>query len=239
MKIKIILGLLSTIFLALLQGCLGGPAFALASNANGTVWMEGGFINQDLYKLSVNAREIKNSIIGIAFDLQMDSSKLVFLKYEPGTFLEAGGDPIYLVKSDQLNNKIVFGESLTRDDNFPNGSGKIADFYFQTKDGVQYNEIKDDLTFGFSRGVASTFHEIRQDLDQVGWEGLSTTKVAKTVDDKVEETEAIMPQEEDLTDSLTTQTDLPRNNYLVSILIGILVALAIIWGYKLAQNRRQ
>jgi hypothetical protein len=95
----------------------------------GKIYMEGEFLNGDLLKLSVSSDDMVYPIIGIAFHLVYDSQSLAFLKYEPGKFLERGGDPFYLVKNEE--GKIFFGETLRRDDNFPIDGDVIADFYLR------------------------------------------------------------------------------------------------------------
>ncbi len=238
MKTKIILNLAAIALLTLLQGCFNKPAFALADGSNGTVWMDGNFINQDLYKLSVNAKDIGNSVIGVAFDLRFEGENLLFLKYEPGDYLEKGGDPIYLVKSDQADSKIVFGESLTRDDKFPTGSGEIANFYFQVKGGVSYDAIKNNLTFSFNRGVVSTFKEIRQDLDQIEWSGLSPNKPTEISSKESGESIVDLPLADNTSASLFTQNS-NEGGYLFQVFIGSLICLIIISAYKILQNRQR
>lgn len=218
------------ILIQLIMGWLGLAPKAFAEGESGAVFIEGDFINQDIFKLSVHTRDVKNTVIGVAFDLRFEQGKVLFLKYEPGDFLEVGGDPIYLVKSDLVNGRIVFGETLTREDKFPSGDGKVADFYFQVKDGVDYEEVQGNLSFRFERGTVSTFNEIRQDLDQIVWKDLSTkklevtSKVAGEIDKEVEV--------ENLVASESGSED-----YLVGIVIGMLIFLILLCGLKMARKR--
>jgi len=128
---------------------------------SGKVYMEGEFLNNDLLKISVRADEIDEEVLGIAFNLIYEKEKLQFVRYLPGEFLELGGDPFYLVKD--TDGKIVFGETLRRSDYFPAGSGEIAAFYLQIKDGEEF-------AFSFEKGTLSTFNEVRQDLINIFWE---------------------------------------------------------------------
>lgn len=155
---KRILILISLIFVLI------GTAYA-EEDSNGKVYMQGEFLNGDILKISVWAENISSPTLGIAFHLKYDGDNLSFLKYLPGEFLEKGGDPFYLVKNYETKNKVIFGETLRRDDSFPIGSGKITDFYFQI-----INE--DQFSFNFDNSVLSTLETIRQDLDNVLFEDL-------------------------------------------------------------------
>lgn len=128
-----------------------------------TVYIEGQFLDGDILKISVSAKDVAEEILGIAFNLKYDKSALTFIKYEPGEFLEQGGDPFYLVSNDEAVGKIVFGETLRRDDEFPSGMGKIADFYWQIKE-------EGEFPFSFEKGVIATLDSVRQDLKNVNWE---------------------------------------------------------------------
>ena len=136
-------------------------------NMSGKVFMEGELLDGDLIKISVRADEIQEEVLGIAFNLLYEKEKLQFVRYLPGDFLELGGDPFYLVKNE--SDRIVFGETLRRNDYFPSGSGEVVQFYFQIKDG-------ENFSFSFERGVLSTFDEIRQDLINIFWEPFQMSK---------------------------------------------------------------
>ena len=120
----------------------------------------------DILKLSSFVADFENPILGIAYNLKYEKEKIAFLKYEPGDFLEAGGDPFYLVTNRDQIGKVIFGETLRRDDDFPLDGGRIVDFYFQILD---YNV---DFYFEFERGVVSTLDVVRQDLEQIDWQDL-------------------------------------------------------------------
>lgn len=131
----------------------------------GKVFMEAEFLDEDILKVEVMAAEMKSPIVGNAFHLNYGDGNLVFLRYEPGEFLERGGDPFYLVKDFAKKEVVIFGETLRRDDSFPMGSGKIAAFYFQIIGEKRFN-------LRFSDGVISTVNTVRQDLDRIIWEDL-------------------------------------------------------------------
>jgi len=140
-----------------------------SENVNGSMYMTGEKLDRDIFKLTVAAKQITNPILGVAFHLLYENDKLAFLKYDPGDFLERGGDPFYLVKNDEDLNKLVFGETLRKNDTFPVGDGIISAFYFQVLEG-------DDFNFEFKNGVISTLDTIRQDLDRISWENFSFDK---------------------------------------------------------------
>jgi len=130
----------------------------------GEIFMEGEFLNGDLLKISILARDMLQPVLGIAFHLNFDNENLAFLKYEPGDFLERGGDPFYLVKN-QDSGRVIFGETLRKDDSFPVGEGRVADYYFQIL-------TEGEFDFSFANGVVSTLDVVRQDIDKILWEDL-------------------------------------------------------------------
>ncbi len=130
----------------------------------GKVQMEGEFISSDVIKLTIKIADLSEGIIGGAFNLLYPSDDLLFLRYDPGTFLEQGGDPLYLVKN--TDGKIFAGITLRRNDSFPDGEGVLLTFYFQLNSG-------DNFDFTFDNGVLSTLKEVRQDLEKISWESLT------------------------------------------------------------------
>jgi len=137
--------------------------------SKGQIYMKGTMIDEEVIKINVLAKDLEIPVTGLSFYLNYTGENLSFLKYEPGEFLEDGGDPVYLVKDDDEKNQIVFGETLKRKDDFPKGGGLVASFYFQIikKDGVK---------FEFKNGVVSVQEEVRQDLSKVKWQGLILSK---------------------------------------------------------------
>ncbi|NIA01887.1 MAG: hypothetical protein GWP15_00730 [Nitrospirae bacterium] len=129
----------------------------------GGMALVGEFLDGNLLKISVVAGEMVQPVLGIAFNVNFDSEYLDFLKYEPGDFLERGGDPFYLVKNEE--SRVIFGETLRREDSFPVGGGIVAEFYFQ----ILEEEVFD---FSFYNGVVSTLDVVRQDIDKILWEDL-------------------------------------------------------------------
>ncbi len=151
----------------------------------GRVFMKGEILGKDILKISVMAADMQSSILGAAFHLNYEGDRLKFLRYDPGEFLERGGDPVYLVKDFPEKENLVFGETLRRDDSFPAGGGEIASFYFQI-----IGERK--FIFGFQDGVISTMNTVRQDLDRIVWEDFSFDENAKKkiVEEKIDKTES-------------------------------------------------
>lgn len=147
----------------------------------GRVFMEGVFLDHDILKISVNISEIQTPVLGIAFHLEYEPELLSFLRYDPGSFLEEGGDPFYLVQNE--TDKLIFGETLRRNDGFPVGEGVIAVFYFQQMD--TENPV---YKFIFHNGVVSTLDTIRQDIDHIEFEDLELdeTVMAEIEDQLVE-----------------------------------------------------
>ncbi len=135
----------------------------------GRVSIEAEFLSEDIMKLTINAKEMAVSVLGIAFHLQYEKDKTAFLKYLPGEFLEKGGKPFYMVKDLREQNKIIFGETLKHNDSFPVGGGNIVEMYFQILDGEEW-------IFEFDRGVVSTAEAVRQDIDEILWENLWVSK---------------------------------------------------------------
>jgi hypothetical protein len=135
----------------------------------GSAYMEGTFLDGDLLLVQVIVEDMQSPILGSSFSMIYEKEKLDFLRYEPGSFLERGGNPFYLVKDKDEKGKLVFGSTLRREDNFPLGSGKLVDFYFQIYDGESF-------AFEFENAVISTLDSVRQDLDTVKWEDLFIEK---------------------------------------------------------------
>lgn len=140
----------------------------------GIVSMKEEFLDGDILKISIVSEEMLVPILGMAFNLIYDKEKTAFLKYEPGNFLERGGDPFYLVKNEEDEEKIVFGETLRKNDSFPLGEGKVADFYFQILE-------RDGLEFSFANGVVSTMDTVRQDIEKILWENLVLEEKGKKI----------------------------------------------------------
>lgn len=134
----------------------------LQSEVTGEVTLTGEFLDQDILKISVQANDMQAPILGFSFHLLYQKGNVAFLRYEPGEFLERGGDPFYLVTNNELNGEVVFGETLRRNDSFPIGNGLITTFYFQIIEGNIFE-------FDFKNGIVSTLDTLRQDLDQISF----------------------------------------------------------------------
>lgn len=175
MKKKICYLIAVFIFISLLKNPISAYEFESLKEeipekvSAGTIFLSGNLLDKDILKVQARAASIQSGVLGISFHLKYEGEKLKFLKYEPGTFLEKGGDPFYLVKNDEKNNKIIFGETLRRDDSFPASSGEISSFYFQIEKGDEF-ELK------FEKGVVSTLDTVRQDIDGITWQDKKITK---------------------------------------------------------------
>ncbi len=187
-----------------------GPVYANES-ANGKVYIQGEFLDGDILKISVWAENISSPTLGIAFHLEYDGDNLSFLKYLPGEFLEKGGDPFYLVKNDEIKNKVIFGETLRRDDSFPVGSGNITDFYFQIINEEQFG-------FKFDNSVVSTLETIRQDLDNVLFEDFFISR---------EDGNSILVDQSSVLDNLKAKSTNIKIYYKLIFLSFLLLFLAI------------
>ncbi|MFA6992416.1 MAG: hypothetical protein WC269_04025 [Candidatus Gracilibacteria bacterium] len=140
----------------------GNPLYAQDEN-DGRVYLGEEFLDGNILRVSVFAENVEEPVLGIAFHLIYDSENVAFLRYDPGQFLERGGDPFYLVQNTPESGEIFFGSTLRRDDNFPLGGDKVVDFYFQILTDGEFN-------FSFKNGVISTLDVVRQDLSSVLWE---------------------------------------------------------------------
>lgn len=149
------------------EEAFSNDVFVDSEDVLGTVFMEEEFLDGDLLKISVKAKNMMTPVLGIAFHINFEKEKLLFLKYEPGDFLERGGDPFYLVKN--LPDEIIFGETLRRDDKFPLGEGTIMNLYFQILEWDKFN-------FTFENGIISTLDTVRQDIDKISWQNLLLDK---------------------------------------------------------------
>ena len=130
------------------------------------VYLNGEFLNGDLLLISAEIENAQVPVLGTSFHLKYDENKLKFLRYEPGGFLEQGGDPFYLAKDIENEGKVIFGQTLRNDDRFPVGEGDLVQFTFQI-------EEEGIFAFEFDREVVSSLDEVRQDIDDVIFEDFS------------------------------------------------------------------
>ena len=187
----------------------------LAADSKGSVDMQAEPLDHDILKISVMTIDMSTPVLGLAFHLNYDGEKIKFLKYEPGDFLEQGGDPFYLVQNDAKKNKIIFGETLRRDNQFPTGGGKVADFYFQVSK-------REPLNFNFKQGAVSTLDTVRQDIDKIVWNDLSLDKNGKKITDDI--------LSESLDDDQKIQVDisnLPENFGIILGMGGVIIGLGV------------
>lgn len=186
----------------------------------GIVKMESEFLDGDILKVSVLAEEMQTPVLGLAFNLIFKKENAAFLKYQPGNFLERGGDPFYLVTNNDEDGKIVFGETLRRKDDFPIGTGRVADFYFQVIE-------RKGLEFNFENGVVSTLDTVRQDIEKIIWEDLSIDKKGKRTLDIVTTNVSALGVEK-------------HSNFLnfgLGMVIGTLIFGGVFWVYLRSTTR--
>lgn len=184
--------------------------------ASGSIDMQAQPLDHDILKISVMSIDMSTPVLGVAFHLNYEGGKIKFLKYEPGDFLEQGGDPFYLVQNDEKKNQIIFGETLRRNNKFPTGSGKVADFYFQIVK-------KGPLNFNLKQGAVSTLDTVRQDIDKIVWNDLSLDKNGKKITDEILLETLNSGQKIEVEDS-----NLPENFEIILSMSGVIIGL-IIW----------
>lgn len=121
-------------------------------------------LSPSLLKVSVSCSNLKEKIIGLAFDLNFNPGNLEFIEYRKGNFFEKGGEPIYISQLAQNKSNIITGITLKRGDKLQNGSGDLIYFYF--------NVLKNEkATFGFKNTVISTLLDgERKDINSIFWE---------------------------------------------------------------------
>jgi hypothetical protein len=195
------------------------------SDSKGIVDMQAEPLDHDILKISVMSIDMSTPVLGLAFHLNYDVDKIKFLKYEPGDFLEQGGDPFYLVQNDEKKNEIIFGETLRRDDKFPTGGGKVADFYFQI-------EKRESINFNFKQGAVSTLDTVRQDIDKIAWNNLSLDKNGKKITDEILSL--------DLNDNQKIEVDnfnLPSNFGIIFVMGIVIIGLGI-WIFVNNKKRK-
>ncbi|MDA1060331.1 MAG: hypothetical protein O3B47_00895 [bacterium] len=195
----------------------------------GKVIMDSEFLDGDILKISVIAQDMLTPVLGLAFHLDFDEENLSFLRYDPGDFLERGGDPFYLVTKDLSGDKLFFGETLRRDDGFPVGEGIITDFYFQILD-------KRAFYFSFENGVISTLDTVRQDIDKIVWEDLYLDENGEMID------QAVFDESNSLADSVrlkSSKFNVSQNVMLVvSVCLSLGISLAIVVMMKTRGKKR-
>lgn len=186
------------------------------------------FLDHDIIKIEVTAKGMETPVLGIAFHLKFDPTLLAFLKYEPGTFLELGGDPFYIVQNKMSESKdelgqIYFGSTLRRNDNFPVGEGSIANFYFQELDAENTK-----YEFKFEAVSVSTLDITRQDIDKI--------QFIDAIFDKNEEVAKAQTQET-LDPALASVINanegfFERNFAWIATAIGMILILLILYFYE-------
>lgn len=196
---------------------LSAPTMAQEELENmGRIELSAELLETDILKVTVSTKDIIKPVLGVAFALNYEKENLKFLKYIPENFLELGGDPIYMVQDDQEKQKIIFGETLRRDDVFPVGGGDLATLFFQIINGDQY-------ILEFQNGVISTLDIVRQDLDNIVWENAVFTKNKLTISKEKFTTEYSQNNIE-----LKTKLLIVLGIIIIPILLGSIITFLII-----------
>lgn len=195
----------------------------------GKVQMQGTFIENDLLKIEVQAKEISRPVLGTAFHLLYPSENLKFLKYEPGDFLERGGNPIYLVTN--KGSEIIFGQTLKREDSFPVGDGVLANFYFEITG-------KKEFLFEFKSGTVSTLETVRQDLDMVKWINLFMDEEKQTLISQDDQLDFLNESKDNVLGG-SGKEDSNRNLFaFLGLLLAVVAGLGIYLNQKSSRQKR-
>lgn len=135
----------------------------IQNKKSNTIYLIQEKLSPSLLKVSISSSNLKEKIIGLAFDLNFNPENLEFIEYRKGNFFEKGGEPIYISQLVQNKSNIVTGITLKRGDKLQNGSGDLIYFYF--------NVLKNAKTaFEFKNTVTSTLVDgERKDLDSINW----------------------------------------------------------------------
>ncbi|MCK9186739.1 cohesin domain-containing protein [Candidatus Gracilibacteria bacterium] len=161
---------------------ISGESFILENNVNsdvetknGRIFIEKNFIDDNSFKISVYAEDVFSPVIGVSFHLKYDAKKISFVEYKAGDFLEAGGEPFYLVKNSPEKNKIYFGATLKKGDSFPTQGGKIVDFYFKIPEYTMADQAYADaenskILFSFSNGNVSAMDNGAEKIKNIKFE---------------------------------------------------------------------
>lgn len=205
---------------------VGGGEVDIAEEVSGVVDMEAKALDGDILKISVVSIDMKKPVLGMAFHLNYDPGKVRFLKYEPGDFLEQGGDPFYLVQNDEKKKEIIFGETLRRDDKFPVDGGKIVDFYFQVSK-------KQAMNFNFKQGAVSTMDTVRQDIDRIEWRDLRLDKNGRKIVDMTAENDVDMAKSVE-----SSVVNLPENFWLM-VAMGVVICGLLAYVFINRKKRKK
>jgi hypothetical protein len=169
------------------------------------------YLKNDLLQLDIFAQDFQVPVLGVSFQLQY-SENLKFISYEPGEFLEIGGDPFYLVKDREDLQKVIFGSTLKSEDFYPMGSGLIASIIFEDQDSSKTTSLV------FNKAVVSTEDEVRQDLDYINWQNI-----------EINEEGEIIKKFTSATASYETVQDKKKKRAILLLFIGIIVASVLMF----------
>ena len=203
--------------------------FGFLEEPLGKMEMKGTFLENDLLLIEVVAKEMQKPILGTAFHLKYPADKLKFLKYEPGDFLERGGDPIYLVTDKGA--EIIFGQTLKREDSFPVGNGVVTKFYFETH-GAK------DFLLEFENGVVSTMETVRQDLYMIKWFNLHIDEKKQTLISQDDELDFLNEVRSDSGDQGMKKTSGGKITALLSGMLALVIGLGIYFIHKFSGQKR-
>jgi len=112
-------------------------------------------VDENYLEVKVVANDIKDELLGVAFNLEFDEENLRYESYAYGNFFEQSGEPIYLCSMKKgFDGLLVCGITLRREQNLVLGSGNIVSFYFEI-----LSDDKDWEKFNFINSYASTLKD--------------------------------------------------------------------------------
>lgn len=182
------------------------------------------FTDDGNLKIAIKTDGLQENAIGLAFELYYDSLSLEYLSYNPGNFLEQGGEPIYLVSEgfSEQGSKIVAGITLKRTDNQISLGGDIIFLNFRILN-------KTESTLNFEHTVISQINENgkRKDLENINWINYEITFPEETSSAEIPTTTQVELENQPnlLEVSLIAIPDLPIG--IAIALSGILIFLGI------------
>ena len=109
-------------------------------------------------RITANAMQINEKLLGVAFYLEFDPKRAKYLSYKNGNFFERGnGKPFYMIRPSR-DGRITAGITLKRGDALQNGNGEIISFYF---DGLSDFSLSNTIAATIQSGKRKNLEEIK------------------------------------------------------------------------------